>query len=252
MTVALSNIGDYIDGLRDASSAEDCMALTRRHVGELGFRNIVFSYTRHPQGTDGELPSYLRFSSIPKTWEDHYRRMNYQNHCPIYRASLRGGNLPLIWQEVWDRVDGMTATQRHMQNEAANHGITNGVCIPIEEKNGDRYGIGISTDLGNTEAARIIDMHLPQMFLMTHHLHAVMADRFVAGAARKIANPLTVRELDCLHWVAVGKNTWEISEINSISENTVKYHLRNILSKLDVPTRAAAVAKAFQLGLIGF
>ncbi len=227
------------------------MTLTRRHVGELGFRNVVFSYTRHPQGTDGELPSYLRYSSIPKAWEVRYREMNYQNHCPIYRASLRGGTLPLIWQKVWDRV-GMTATQQRMQDEAASHGITNGICIPIEETNGDRYGIGISTDLADAESARVIDVHLPLLFFMTHHLYAVMADRYVDGVTPEKISPLTARELDCLHWVAIGKSNWEISEIHSISENTVKFHLRNIRSKLNVTTRAAAVAKAFQLGLIGF
>jgi DNA-binding CsgD family transcriptional regulator len=247
----LSDLGDYIDGLSGASSAEDCMALTRHHVSDLGFRNVVFSYTRRPQGTDGELPSYLRYSSIPSAWEERYRQMNYQNHCPIYRASLQGGTLPLIWQKIWDRV-GMTATQRRMQDEAASHGITNGICIPIEEQNGDRYGIGISTDLPDAEAAQVIDTHLPQLFLMTHHLHAVMADRYVDGVVREKFSPLTARELDCLHWVAVGKSTWEISEIHGISENTVKFHLRNILSKLNVPTRAAAVAKAFQLGLVSF
>ena len=174
-----------------------------------------------------------------------------KNHCPVYRASLLGGTLPLIWHRVWERV-GKNATQRRMLDEAASHGVTNGISIPIKEKNGDRYAIGNSTDLADAEAARIIDDHLPLLFLMTHHLHSVMAERHLNGAARENISPLTARELDCLHWVAVAKNTWEISEIQGISENTVKFHLRNIRSKLNVSTRAAAVAKAFRLGLMDF
>ena len=62
--------------------------------------------------------------------------------------------------------------------------------------------------------------------------------------------PLTVSEGECLQWLAAGKGNWEISEICGISENTVKFHVRNVLVKLGVTNRAAAVAKAFRLGLI--
>lgn len=225
------------------------MSVAREHISELGFRNIVYALTRRPRASDRELPPYLRYSSIPTSWEERYREMRYQNHCPIYRASLRGGTLPLIWQRVWDRV-GTNAIQRRMLDEAASHGITDGISIPIGECDGGTYAVGISTDLDNAEAGRIIDTHLPLLFLMTHHLHAIMAERHMGGTTRNIVSPLTVRELDCLNWVAAGKSTWEISEIQGISQNTVKYHLRNILSKLDVSTRAAAVAKAFRLGLM--
>lgn len=225
------------------------MAVTRQHVGTLGFRNIVFTYTHRPRDTDGELPPYLRYSSIPTSWEDRYREMDYQNYCPVYRASLRGGTLPLVWQHVWDRVQ-TDATQRRMLDEAASHGLASGISIPIRETNGDRVAIGISTDLGDAEARKLIEAHLPLLFLMSHHLHTIMVERYVDQTDCEATGELTARELDCLYWVAVGKSTWEISEIHGISENTVKFHLGNIRDKLDVTTRAAAVAKAFRLGLL--
>lgn len=53
---------------------------------------------------------------------------------------------------------------------------------------------------------------------------------------------LTEREHEILHWVKMGKTNAEISLILNISLNTVKNHLKRIFAKLDVSTRAHAVA----------
>jgi DNA-binding CsgD family transcriptional regulator len=54
-----------------------------------------------------------------------------------------------------------------------------------------------------------------------------------------------------LNWVKDGKTSWEISLILSISTNTVQFHIKNIMWKLDVVSRPQAVAVALQTGLIG-
>jgi len=57
---------------------------------------------------------------------------------------------------------------------------------------------------------------------------------------------LTEREHEVLHWVKMGKSNTEISMILEISLNTVKNHLKRIFTKLDVSTRAHAVATYVQ------
>ncbi|MEX0729521.1 MAG: helix-turn-helix transcriptional regulator [Aquisalimonadaceae bacterium] len=61
---------------------------------------------------------------------------------------------------------------------------------------------------------------------------------------------LTSRETEALRWLTLGKNNWEIARILGISERTVKFHLRNAFTKLDVNNRTQAAAKAQLLGLI--
>lgn len=51
------------------------------------------------------------------------------------------------------------------------------------------------------------------------------------------------RELEILRWVTSGKSNYEIGVILGISPNTVKNHLKRIFGKLDVTSRAQAVAK---------
>jgi DNA-binding NarL/FixJ family response regulator len=51
--------------------------------------------------------------------------------------------------------------------------------------------------------------------------------------------------------VATGKTNREIARALSISERTVDRHVSNILLKLDLPSRSAATAWAYQHDLIG-
>lgn len=53
---------------------------------------------------------------------------------------------------------------------------------------------------------------------------------------------LSARELEIIHWVKLGKTNQEIGMILSISQNTVKSHLKRIFQKLNVSRRAQAVA----------
>jgi LuxR family maltose regulon positive regulatory protein len=61
---------------------------------------------------------------------------------------------------------------------------------------------------------------------------------------------LTRREVEILRLVAEGLNNQTIAERLFVSDHTVHRHLANILNKLDVSTRAAAVAQAARRGLL--
>lgn len=61
---------------------------------------------------------------------------------------------------------------------------------------------------------------------------------------------LSAREAEVLRLVAAGKTNREIAAEMVISEHTVSRHLQNIFRKLDVSTRAAATAFAFENSLV--
>jgi TolB-like protein/DNA-binding CsgD family transcriptional regulator len=61
---------------------------------------------------------------------------------------------------------------------------------------------------------------------------------------------LTRREREVLRLVAQGLSNAAIAESLALSEHTAKRHIANILTKLDLPTRAAAAAFAARHGLL--
>ncbi len=83
-----------------------------------------------------------------------------------------------------------------------------------------------------------------------------MAARLMQGVAsqsNKETRPsatLTSREHELLQLVAEGLSNKAIGQRLSISENTVKYHMKHILQKLEAQNRTEAVSRAIQAGLI--
>lgn len=65
-----------------------------------------------------------------------------------------------------------------------------------------------------------------------------------------LTEPLTRREVEVLELIAKRYSNREIAEVLFISEATVKRHISNILSKLQVRRRQEAVQKAYALGLL--
>lgn len=62
---------------------------------------------------------------------------------------------------------------------------------------------------------------------------------------------LTEREVGLLRLVADGLSNRAIAQELSISENTVKYHMKNIFQKLNAQNRTEAVTLAMQSGILG-
>ena len=56
--------------------------------------------------------------------------------------------------------------------------------------------------------------------------------------------------MDVLRLVVAGMRNKEIATDLGISENTAKFHLRNILDKLHAQNRAEVVARAMRDGLV--
>lgn len=88
--------------------------------------------------------------------------------------------------------------------------------------------------ISGTMAARILDEYAKQ-------------ERDQENAGEYL---LTRREREVLKWVAKGSSNPEIADELVISVNTVKNHMRNILSKLHFSNRSQVMAYALRRGLV--
>jgi DNA-binding NarL/FixJ family response regulator len=90
---------------------------------------------------------------------------------------------------------------------------------------------------------------LPRAQLITeieHLLETSTATSISPITVAPEANPLTTRELEVLRLIVAGHTNQEIADQLFIGLRTVTTHVTNILTKLGVENRAAAVAYAFQ------
>ena len=71
-----------------------------------------------------------------------------------------------------------------------------------------------------------------------------------SGSPAAPVEALSEREIEILRLLAAGLSNKQISENLTLSENTIKYHLKNILRKLKVQTRTEAVMKALQTKIL--
>jgi DNA-binding NarL/FixJ family response regulator len=116
---------------------------------------------------------------------------------------------------------------------------------------GDREGAQLELDAARAVFARL--GAAPDLKVLEAH-EAQWAAESALGPEKPgpAAGPhgLTPRELQVLRLVAQGKTNKIIAAELSLSEKTVDRHVSNIFDKLDVPSRAAATAFAYQHGLL--
>ncbi len=88
-----------------------------------------------------------------------------------------------------------------------------------------------------------------QMLLVSVYDEALESD-VAAPVAVLQETVLTPRETEVLSWTSLGKTYNEIAQLVSMSPRTVKFHMKNIFSKLDVTNGKSAIRKALQMGYI--
>ena len=96
-------------------------------------------------------------------------------------------------------------------------------------------------------------MNLTQLFEAIRRVHA--AERYIPPElalrmSERGFSPLSERETEVLALIAKGRSNKEIASELHVTEGTVKLHVTNILSKLEVNARTEALVVAVQRGII--
>jgi len=124
--------------------------------------------------------------------------------------------------------------------------------------------IVLTTYSGDAQAARALEagasgyllknMLRKELVETIRSVHAgkrkIPAEIAVEMAEHHADDALTEREIEVLRLVAAGNANKRVADVLGISEETVKAHLRNILSKLAANDRTHAVTIAIKRGII--
>ncbi len=189
------------------------------HVRKIINFNYPLDYFEPLRDADGRLDSPLM-----KRWRE-------TQEPQLFQSGRDDHGFPDDWVRLFNKYD--------LRNTLA-HGVL------------DVGGVFSSFFIFSRMPGEIGPQHAFLMKLLTPHLHFALA-RVLAtveeyqGALCKSKKALSERQREILHWLHEGKTNWEIAKILNLSELNVKYHIDQIFHKLEVRSRAQAVAKGRDL-----
>jgi DNA-binding CsgD family transcriptional regulator len=229
--------------LTDAYSIIEKKAVIQTVVTELrDFLNIDhLVYFTSKLGGGPSTDPYIRLT-YPPAWLARYLAMGYADIDPVLREGFRR-TLPFQWREL--EISG--GPEAAFLADSAAHGVgPHGYSIPVSTKHGHRGLLAVAYSGSEEEWSKFLSATQPSLIQIAARLH-----RRVVGELFGEDRPhLTPRELECLRWIALGKDTTEIAAILRISPHTTRDYLKSVHYKLDCATSAQAVTKAVKLGLL--
>lgn len=186
----------------------------------------------------GVLQRRLSEIALSTNWpEDHIAR--YENVDLIVESEimqrLKSTGLPIIADELLHIKYGERGRDK---NHSSLDGFAKSIALPVFDAEQRPYFFLFSGNMHQFEDRLISELLLQSMRLLNASLPPPRKDL------------LSLRETDCLGWVAAGKSSGEIATILSLSAHTVNEYLQSATKKLDAINRTQAAVTAAMMGLL--
>lgn len=230
-------------------------------AADLGFERSIVSIEPSQLTFDSpSLPTRVVGFGWARGHIESYISVDMRND-PLRRQSVRQSlaltNMPVIWEirEGVLRFDQAQVKCSHSESavvtKAIDCGIVTGFSTPVFAPLGSVAIVTFYSRKPRTEALAYQATH-DRLFVLSHEMAHRLAARCNGAATSDdgVRFKLSPRELQCLEWTSLGKNSSEIAGILSLSVETVRGYLKSAAAKLHVSSRAQMVSKAFKLGLL--
>lgn len=226
---------EHFDHAETESALSDHLA---QAIAAFGYQHLccVSAPNMEQRGFDDKV----LLNGWPKGWFEQYRRSNFHAHDPV-AAFLRTQTNAFKWSDVPVPSNNQLA-KTVMTVSFSDYRMRHGLCVPIHSLNG--YQAGISFAGFEIEDGKEADAAVQMIGIYAVNCLSHLKSTF------KKPKLLSAREREVLTWTAAGKTAWDTSNILNIAEDTVNKHIAAAMRKLNVHTRAQAVAESIRSGEI--
>lgn len=187
---------------------------------------------------------FVLYSNYPAAWETAYVSRNYFQVDPTVQHGLTRTE-PLVWAS-----SRLKLKKNEFWEEAEQHQLSQGWCMPVRGLRGD-VGMMSFVRSGEQIEQSELDAKEVRMSYLTHAVQGSINSLLMARYVPESRQELTVREREVMRWTAAGKTYSEIGMILAIDERTVKFHIKNSMTKLNAVNKTDAAVKMVKLGLLG-
>ena len=182
----------------------------------------------------------LSFGTLPAEYiKEYWKRGGGGIHDPTMRTILTS-NRPIRFLREDMEIPSQKPSQDVLHRRFS-QGIVDGYAFPLKGRMNRFAMVAVHGDVSGFSSLDLvyIEMACLALYRRATDLHSI--SNAIEFSEKGV---LTVRERECLAWVAKGKTNWDISQILRITERTVQYHIENAKKKLGADTRLQAVVLA--------
>lgn len=230
---------DLFFKLQNCEQIDHALNVLSGASNNLGFAHCAFGYhTRTPFHSRNVVIK----SSYPAPWVSRYLDQHYLEIDPIARLDVRDLT-PTVWN------DDLFVDAKHLWDDASAAGLRVGISQPCWDARGRCGVFSLARDC-LTLGAHEIEALRPYLAALSHLSMTCIST--IADRQRPDTTEinLTRREIEILRWTADGGSAKSISNALDISADTVNFHLKNCMRKLNASSKVAAAAYAIAYGYL--
>ncbi|WP_430648683.1 autoinducer binding domain-containing protein [Bradyrhizobium sp. DASA03076] len=236
----------FVECATQTKSIKALFDLLVSYANEEGFSKVAYGALTCPN--ERRLPEYLPplpTINFPSDWCQRYAEQEYRAIDPVVRRTAMLPT-PFLWDELTRRYQ-LQPRELRVLREAREAGLKHGMSVPLFGLRGRLAFVSFASAFDDADPQHRM-AHLNTLASAFHNAVAEITPPTDEGC--ETDTRLTERETECLHWVAEGKSAWVVGRLVGVSENTVNFHMKNVIRKLGAANRTNAVAKATRRGLI--
>jgi DNA-binding CsgD family transcriptional regulator len=243
-------LAPVVEAMTAAVDVDARFAVLTRALARLGLDQVNYGFF-DPVAADEAQAQVLFLSTMERDWLQHYDDVALHRHDSMVITLRQGRLMPYRWGEsVIARLDDPLSIDAARQAQEA--GIRSALCVPLTSPLAPTRPMGAMTLGSSLHDERDLVDGLGELsaglLALTQLFHALSRGPLVRD--RSGARPLSVRERDCLTYLAHGLRQDAIAHRLGVSLGTVELHLRNARLKMAASSLAQAVARALTYGEI--
>ena len=251
----MERVERFIVGLQDCATEGEIVALFSSIIREMGYHGFdAYSFGVDTINNVDQAGNFVVCDYDMQIITD-YVRDGWMQMCPTIAETARG-KVPFDYVSFLDRSPP-SASVKWQKFMLKLFGVRHAWLVPLSTTAVNKcvtvYMRGKGPKVETQFNATRHHIHLIASYLMDtmDAIHGLDSGNGNGKPAENGARSnVSSREIDCLHWAAQGKSNREIGDILGVSENTVRFHLKNAYRKLEVTSRSQAVVAAMRAGLI--
>ncbi|QNL89846.1 LuxR family transcriptional regulator [Pseudomonas putida] len=188
-----------------------------------------------------QAPKLYLYSNYSKAWIERYQRDEFYKQ-DLAATRSHSSTTPVLW------TDELYREAPQYREQACLHGLRHGWTQSLHDLQHNESQVSVARPADEVSIAELYEK-AGRVQWLCHTLHDIVCQYHLAKLS--LPHPkMSERELEVLRWSAAGKTAADVACILSLSQSTVNFHIRSVITKTNASNKAGAIAIAMMRGLI--